>query len=237
MPGSATVADRSGVETRRSPGRDEEESAWAAYWAERSVEHRNVLVEMYRPVALAVARRSLDYALSVGSAMSNLDDLGGIAQEALIGAVERFDPTKGASFAYYAKLRIAGHVRDALRADDYLSRRTRQKVRALREGRLDELSESQEREARRVASQVPSTDEPDDPTSAASATDQVESKVLASLGVEEALRSLRPAERLVVEYKYMRGMSLSAIGAVLSVTESRACQIHLEALRRLRASA
>lgn len=74
----------------------DEDAAWAAYWSDRSIERRNALVQMYRPVALAVARHSLDYARSVSSAMANLDDLEGIAQEALIRAVERFDPTKGA---------------------------------------------------------------------------------------------------------------------------------------------
>lgn len=192
---------------------------------------------MYRPVALAVARHSLDYARSVSSAMANLDDLEGIAQEALIRAVERFDPTKGASFAYYVRLRIAGHVRDALRADDYLSRRTRQKVRALREGRLDTLSESQEREARRVAGQVSPSMGTEEAAASASAPDRVEAEALSALHVEEALRQLKASERLVVEYKYLHGMSLSAIGAVLATTESRACQIHLAALRRLRASA
>lgn len=216
-------------------------AAWEAYWSNRSIKNRNVLVERYRPLAISIARRNLDYARDVGSSMANHDDLVSIAQEALIGAVERFDPARGAGFAHYARLRISGQIKDALRADDYLSRRTRQKVRALREGRADTLSEDQEREARRVSSQMPSSVSPDDedPLSGAPGTppDQVESEVLAALRVDEALRSLRPVERLVVEYKYLRGMSLSAIGAVLSVTESRACQIHLEAMRRLRASA
>jgi RNA polymerase sigma factor for flagellar operon FliA len=38
----------------------------------------------------------------------------------------------------------------------------------------------------------------------------------------------------VLSYHYLRGMSLSAIGALLAVTESRACQLHRAALEKLR---
>jgi len=41
-------------------------------------------------------------------------------------------------------------------------------------------------------------------------------------------------EGLVVEYRHLRGMSLSAIGATLAVGESLAGQIHRTAIARLR---
>jgi len=40
------------------------------------------------------------------------------------------------------------------------------------------------------------------------------------------IRTLSPVEATVVEYRYLRGMSLSAIGATLALTESRVSQIH-----------
>jgi len=51
------------------------------------------------------------------------------------------------------------------------------------------------------------------------------------------IRTLSPVEATVVEYRYLRGMSLSAIGATLALTESRVSQIHRAAIERLRAAA
>ena len=51
----------------------------------------------------------------------------------------------------------------------------------------------------------------------------------------EAIDELPQNERLVVSLYYHEGLTLKEIGAVLGVTESRACQIHSKAIIRLRA--
>lgn len=228
------MARRSSSST--APDLSEEEAAWAAYRADRSIAARNRLVELYQPVAARMAKRSMEYARSVSSEMANPDDILAIAQEGLILAVERFDPSRQVSFPAYASLRITGHIRDALRKDDYLSRRTRRLVQAYRGERSQELSEEQRRTAARVVGQRPlrqvEVSASEDWTHPA--MDSVETEALASVEVAEVLGKLKPAERLVLECRYLQGMSLSAIGVLLSTSESRACQIHLAALRHLR---
>ena len=50
-----------------------------------------------------------------------------------------------------------------------------------------------------------------------------------------AIENLPEREKLVMSLYYERELNLKEIGAVLGVTESRACQLHGQALGRLRA--
>ncbi|MDP8958747.1 MAG: RNA polymerase sigma factor WhiG [Actinomycetota bacterium] len=91
---------------------------------------------------------------------------------------------------------------------------------------LDELINSQERDSASIGELMP------DPRG----TDPV-----AAFEVEETRRVLADAinrlpdrERLVVTLYYYEGLTLSEIGQVLSVTESRVCQIHTKAVLSLR---
>jgi RNA polymerase sigma factor for flagellar operon FliA len=52
-------------------------------------------------------------------------------------------------------------------------------------------------------------------------------------GLAQAIEQLSDRERLVVTDYYQRGLALKEIGAALGVSESRVCQIHTQALRRL----
>ena len=54
--------------------------------------------------------------------------------------------------------------------------------------------------------------------------------------IAEAVENLPEREKLVVALYYQEGMTLKEIGEVLSVTESRVCQIHSQAMARLRAA-
>jgi RNA polymerase sigma factor for flagellar operon FliA len=50
----------------------------------------------------------------------------------------------------------------------------------------------------------------------------------------DAINRMPDKERLVLTLYYYEGLTLSEIGAVLSVTESRACQIHTKAILQMR---
>ena len=52
--------------------------------------------------------------------------------------------------------------------------------------------------------------------------------------VADAINRLADRERLVVTLYYYEGLTLSEIGEVLGVTESRVCQIHTKAVMSLR---
>jgi RNA polymerase sigma factor for flagellar operon FliA len=51
----------------------------------------------------------------------------------------------------------------------------------------------------------------------------------------DAVNHVPERERLVLTLYYYEGLTLSEIGDVLGVTESRACQIHTKAILQLRA--
>jgi len=51
----------------------------------------------------------------------------------------------------------------------------------------------------------------------------------------KAIETLPERERLVMSLYYSEGLNLKEIGEVLKVTESRACQLHGQALVRLKA--
>lgn len=72
---------------------------------------------------------------------------------------------------------------------------------------------------------------PDDRLGPAAAYDQEEMiEILA-----QAIDALPERERLLIALYYHEGLTLKEIGQVLSVTESRVCQLHAQAVGRLRA--
>jgi RNA polymerase sigma factor for flagellar operon FliA len=50
----------------------------------------------------------------------------------------------------------------------------------------------------------------------------------------EAIDRLPEREKLLMSLYYERGMNLREIGAVMEVSESRVCQLHSQAVARLR---
>ena len=50
----------------------------------------------------------------------------------------------------------------------------------------------------------------------------------------EAIESLKEKDRIVLNLYYYEGLTLKEIGAVLNVSESRVCQLHSRAIRKLR---
>ena len=125
----------------------------------------------------------------------------------LVEAAHRYQPGRGAAFATFACYRIAGAMRDELRA-----RRARE-VWDL--GDLDEA------------------DEPADP--APSADDTLAARdVLTSLSL--ALEALPERERVLIERCYLDGVALSTVAAELGVSASRASRLRARAVAALRGS-
>jgi RNA polymerase sigma factor for flagellar operon FliA len=91
---------------------------------------------------------------------------------------------------------------------------------------LDELLSAQERDSPSVGDMVPDR-KGTDPVAAFEVGET--RRVLA-----EAINRLPDRERLVVTLYYYEGLTLSEIGEVLTVTESRVCQIHTKAVMSLR---
>ncbi|HLU65442.1 MAG TPA: FliA/WhiG family RNA polymerase sigma factor [Kofleriaceae bacterium] len=204
-------------------------------------------VEMARRIAGKMARR-LPAALA--------DDVQSAALLGLVEAASRFDIGRGESFTAFAAKRVRGAVLDELRRGDVLPRRVRQTARRTRDavrrlehelgrapreeevaGRLGVgVEEYRDRIAGLDAVEVVSLDDVSAVVSAGG-EDPAEKteRARASDRVARARKRLDRREALVLSMLYDEGKTLAEIGRALGVTESRACQLHTRALRRVRA--
>jgi RNA polymerase sigma factor for flagellar operon FliA len=181
----------------------------------------------------------------------------------LLEAASNYTADRGASFETYAGIRIRGAMLDALRKLDWAPRSVHRKARAAaaavreleaefgREARDSEIAErmgvslqdyhriAQDAASCRVASLDDSNgdeesllgrveDEGADPF-----LDATEDGFRTAL--VNAIKELPERERLVMSMYYDDELNLKEIGAVLKVTESRVCQLHGQALVRLKA--
>ena len=237
-------------------GPDPVEELWAAYLTEPTRALRDRLVVHYTPLLRAVAHR-------LGSALPSYVDVADLVQcgvFGLIDAVERFDPERSPRFESYAVARIRGAILDELRAQDWVPRTVR--------GRVRELERAQERlEARllRVATDGELADELGLPVHEVRTlgrqiqlisvealeensggvsellADDSAPDPMAVVQAAETLRQLATAvaqlgerDRTVVRLYYLENRTLAEIGRMLGVTESRVCQLHTRLVGRLR---
>jgi RNA polymerase sigma factor for flagellar operon FliA len=191
-----------------------------------------------------------------------VDDLIQAGMLGLIEAAKNFQADQGAAFETYASIRIRGSMIDEIRRGDWVPRsvhrRYRDVVAATRQveqanGRAANSSEIAEvlgvsvddyhhmlEDASR--GQLLSLDEQMDdfdgePRLAASSSvtpaRELEHTVFRQ-ALGEAIGNLPEREQLVLSLYYEQEMNLREIGAVLGISESRVCQIHGQAMLRLR---
>lgn len=180
----------------------------------------------------------------------------------LLEASTNYVPDRGASFETYAGIRIRGAMLDALRKLDWAPRSVHRKARAAaaamqefeaefgREARDVEVAERMgvpveeyHRIARDAAScRVASLDEVSgDEDSLLGRVEDERANPFRDASehgfrkaLAEAIGQLPERERLVMSMYYDDELNLKEIGVVLNVTESRVCQLHGQALLRLR---
>jgi len=181
----------------------------------------------------------------------------------LLEASANYVSDRGASFETYAGIRIRGAMLDALRKLDWAPRSVHRKARAAaaamqeleaefgREARDMEVAERMgvpveeyHRIARDAAScRVASLDEVggDDESLLGRVEDEHANPFRDASehgfrrALTEAIDQLPERERLVMSMYYDDELNLKEIGVVLNVTESRVCQLHGQALLRLKA--
>jgi len=219
---------------------------------------RNAYAAKFFPYIEKVARR-LARRLP---AHVEIDDLISSGVIGLIEAAERFDPERVDRFEAFAEFRIRGAMLDDLRSRDTLSRDMRRLSNELRdatrklEAQLGRTPDQEEiaqrlgvnvdelyaRQQKLSGSSVVGIDDagPDllertgdhtaaDPFEQTSRHEMTE-RLVAGIG------HLPEKMQQVLSLYYCDNLNLKEIGAVLGVTESRVCQIHGEATRRLRDS-
>ncbi|MDQ4028460.1 MAG: sigma-70 family RNA polymerase sigma factor [Actinomycetota bacterium] len=202
-------------------GRRQLELLWDRWLATRDHRAREELILHYLPLCDYVAERSGRFVEA-----SLRPDLYGFAALGLIDALERFRPHFGVRFEAYGSRRIRGAVGDGVRAMKWLPR-------------------GAERRASRIIETVVPVDFQTARTPMGAhlhetISDRVEGSAYDALEtaadhaeVAEAVRSLPEREQFIVYQHYYCHRALASIGRDLGVTESRVCQLHRRALRRL----
>lgn len=116
---------------RSRPTAGSAEALWRAWVTNKDVAARDRLVLSYAPMVKYLACRKVREL----PAHCELDDLVSCGLLALIAAVDRFDPAKGATFEQYAWTRVAGAIMDELRRQDWAPRSLRRSGRAIERAR------------------------------------------------------------------------------------------------------
>jgi RNA polymerase sigma factor FliA len=191
-----------------------------------------------------------------------IDDLVSAGVIGLMEAADRYDPKRVDRFEAFAEFRIRGAMLDDLRARDTLSRDMRRLSNELREatrrleselGRAPDQSELAStlglnvdelylRQKKLSGSSVVGLDDagPDllERTGDSSSPDpfEIASHREALARLVSGIDDLPEKMQQVISLYYCENMNLKEIGQILGVTESRVCQIHGEATRRLRES-
>lgn len=191
------------------------------------------------------------------------DDLIQAGMIGLLEASRNYDARQGASFETYAGIRIRGAMLDEIRRSDWAPRSLHRKVRQVseairaievivgRDARDDEIAGHlgmsldayhqllQDAAGQKVFSFEELTGGDEAAADGLCGHTGGPADDLAMEEFREALArviaSLPERERLVMSLYYDEELNLREIGTVLSVSESRVCQIHGQALLRLKA--
>jgi RNA polymerase sigma factor for flagellar operon FliA len=222
---------------------------WREYRATGSPELRNRLVMQYAPLVKYVAGR-------VRSGLPQTVDPNDLVSEGVFGlmdAIDKFDLSRGLEFQTYAVPRIKGAMIDALRAQDWVPRSVRDKIRAIEkatttlQGRLDRTPTEAEVAAEmgitahalrdlyaKVSyTSVSATEDLVVVDDAPAPGDAMEDDAVRAVLLRH-VRELRERDQVIVALYYYEGFTLAEIGRVLGVTESRVSQLHTRAVLSLR---
>lgn len=192
-----------------------------------------------------------------------LDDLINVGVVGLIESIARYNPSRGVPFDTYTRHRIRGSILDSLRAVDWVPHSVRRKAQAIEytrkslravHGRAPTEREMADRlgiplpEYRSLVRdaeirQLLSLDAPaanDNPTplveqvsSGVDLEDATGDSELREM-VAEAVGRLPPREATAITLYYFRELPLKEVGRHLGVTESRACQLCSQGVKRLK---
>ena len=192
-----------------------------------------------------------------------LDDMVQAGMIGLFEALKGYDMSRGASFETYARIRIRGAMIDEVRRGDWTPRSVYRKSRQLSEA-IREVEEREGRDAKdsEIAAllnidmqeynslvkeaagcqllsyeDITSTGGDTDESSAAHIQgpyQELQEQDFKS-GLADKIAGLPERERLIMALYYDEEFNLREIGEILGVSEGRVCQIHGQALARLRA--
>ncbi len=221
---------------------------------------RQQWIQQYAPLVKRIAH----HIMAKLPASVEVDDIIQAGMMGLMDAVGRYEETQGAQFETYAAQRIRGAMLDELRSCDWLPRGIRKNMRTIEkamhalEQRLGRQPSEQEianhmalpladyqqmlQEARGhqlvyYEDYSEGDDEPFLDRHAGHAhPSPLEGLVEESMRerLVEAIEELPEREKTMMGLYYEQDLNLREIGEVMGVSESRICQIHTQAIARLR---
>jgi RNA polymerase sigma factor for flagellar operon FliA len=242
-------------------GEKELQELWNKYLADKSnKEYRNRIIVQYLYLTRYVVGR-VKVALPPSF---SIEDISSYGVEGLIDAVEKFSPEHGASFETYALMRIRGNIIDKVRSQDFLPRTARKKIKDVKKvqedlkqklGRQPTSSEMAEVLGweREKVDQVLAEDttitsiydkkgtseesveviDTIQDTGRLTPQEEMEEKDSKSQ-LEAALARLPERERMIMVLYYHENMTLKEIGETIEISESRVCQLHAQAIMKLK---
>ena len=237
------------------------ESLWAEYLKDNTDKKwRDALIVQYIYLTRYVVGR-VKVALPP---TFSIEDISSYGVEGLIDAVEKFSPNKGARFETYALMRIRGNIIDKIRSQDFLPRSARKKIKDIkavqeelrqklgRPATSSEIGEvmgmDREKVDQILAEDTTITSLYDKKGSSEESVEIIDTiqdtKTLnpqeemeekdVKKELEVALKRLPERERMIMVLYYHENMTLKEIGETIEVSESRVCQLHAQAIMKLK---
>ena len=194
----------------------------------------------------------------------SFEDIVSFGIEGLIDAIEKYHPSKGAKFESYALMRIRGSIIDRIRSSDWLPRTLRRKIKEIKIaterlkqqiGRApttkevaDVMGLAEEKVIEIMSSDVSVNSIYDKKGTGEDSVEIIDTieyenstrpedeleRVDAKKELEAALKKLPERERTLLVFYYHENMTLKEIGEAINVSESRVCQLHAQAIMKLR---
>lgn len=241
---------------------DEElEALWLEYLEDKSkkVLRDKLIVQYIYLTRYVIGRIKMNL-----PATFSIEDITSYGVEGLIDAIEKYTPDKGARFETYALMRIRGTIIDKIRSQDWIPRSTRKKIKEIklmaeklkqslgRAATTTELACAMNMEKEKIEAllaedtqvgsiydkkgtsdeSVEIIDTIQDENSRNPLEQLVDKDVKHEL--QMALKRLPERERMIMVLYYHENMTLKEIGDTINVSESRVCQLHAQAIMKLK---
>ena len=236
------------------------EALWAEFFKDKSNKKvRDLIIVQYIYLTRYVVGR-VKVALPP---TFSIEDISSYGVEGLIDAVEKYLPNKGARFETYALMRIRGNIIDKIRSQDFLPRSARKKIKDVKDAQehlkqklgraptsaeIGELLGLEKEKVDQILADDPTItslyDKKGSSEESMEIIDTIQDERLTpheemeekdvKKELEIALKKLPERERMIMVLYYHENMTLKEIGETIEISESRVCQLHAQAIMKLK---